>query len=184
VDISVFPIPVVNAGRDTVLFAGYSTTLKATYSPEVTRYEWKPVAGLSCSDCPNPVATPKMTTSYTVKVLNNGGCTSSDAVNVFIVCKEVNLFMPNTFSPNGDGMNDIYYPRGRGIKLVRSFKIFNRWGEQVFRRDNFNANEVSSAWDGRFKGRELAPDVYVWIIDVVCDNDTIITLKGDVALVR
>jgi gliding motility-associated-like protein len=184
VDVTVFPIPVANAGRDTVIFAGFSTSLGASYSPDVRRYEWTPATGLSCYDCPNPVASPKATTNYTVKVFNSGGCVSSDAVTVFVVCKNVNLYLPNTFSPNGDGMNDVFYPRGRGIQVVRSLKIFNRWGEQVFRRDNFNVNETSSAWDGRYKGRELAPDVYVYIIDVACDNNTIITLKGDVALVR
>jgi gliding motility-associated-like protein len=184
VDISVFPIPTANAGRDTVLFAGYGTRLNAFYSPDVVRYEWTPTTGLSCYDCPNPLANPKMTTNYTVRVFNNGGCISSDAVTVFIVCKDVNLYMPNTFSPNGDGMNDVYYPRGRGIQQVRSFKIFNRWGELVYQRENFNANDPSTAWDGRYKGRELAPDVFVWIIDVVCDNNTLITQKGDVALVR
>lgn len=184
VDVTVFPIPVVNAGRDTLIFAGFSSTLNAAYSSDVNRYEWTPSDGLNCADCPQPVATPKATTTYTSRVFNSGGCTSSDAVTVFVVCKDVNLYMPNTFSPNGDGMNDVYYPRGRGIQQVRSLKIFNRWGEQVFRRDNFNANEASSGWDGRFKGRELAPDVYVYVIDLVCDNSTIITLKGDVALVR
>ena len=184
VDITVFPIPVANAGRDTVLFAGFSTRLGATYSSDVNRYVWTPTTGLSCYDCPNPVASPKMTTNYTVRAFNSGGCTSSDAVTVFVVCKDGNLYMPNTFSPNGDGMNDVYYPRGRGIQLVRSLRIFNRWGEQVYRRDNFNANEPSTGWDGRHRGLELAPDVFVWIIDVVCDNNTIITLKGDVALVR
>jgi gliding motility-associated-like protein len=183
-DITVFPIPISNAGRDTVLFAGFGARLNATYSPDVNRYEWTPSTGLSCYDCPNPVASPKLTTNYTVRVFNSGGCTSSDAVTVFVVCKDANLYMPNTFSPNGDGMNDVYYPRGRGIQLVRSLRIFNRWGEQVYRRDNFNANEAAPGWDGRHKGRELAPDVFVWIVDVVCDNNTIITLKGDVALVR
>lgn len=184
VDITVFPIPSANAGRDTVIFAGYSTNLNATYSPDVLRYEWTPTTGLNCYDCPNPVATPRMTTNYTVRAFNSGGCVSSDAVTVFVVCKDVNLFMPNTFTPNGDGMNDVFYPRGRGIQLVRSLKIFNRWGEQVYRRDDFNPNEASAGWDGRYRGRELAPDVYVYIIDLVCDNNTIITMKGDVALVR
>ena len=81
-------------------------------------------------------------------------------------------------------MNDVYYPRGRGIQTVRSLKIFNRWGEQVFRRDNFNANDAAAGWDGRFNGKELVPDVYVYIIDLACDNKTIVTQKGDVALIR
>jgi gliding motility-associated-like protein len=92
--------------------------------------------------------------------------------------------MPNTFSPNGDGSNDVYYPRGKGIQTVRSLRIFNRWGEMVYRRDNFKPNDPGAAWDGRFQGRELPPDVFVYMIDVVCENQSIVTLKGDIALIR
>jgi gliding motility-associated-like protein len=92
--------------------------------------------------------------------------------------------MPNTFSPNSDGMNDVYYPRGRGINTIRSMKIFNRWGQLVYSRENFQANDPTAGWDGRFRGAALPPDVFVYVIDLVCDNQTIITLKGDIMLVR
>ena len=92
--------------------------------------------------------------------------------------------MPNTFSPNGDGMNDIYYPRGRGINTIRSLRIFNRWGQMVYERKNFNANDASAGWDGTFKGARLSPDVYVYILDLSCENNSIITMKGDITLIR
>jgi gliding motility-associated-like protein len=92
--------------------------------------------------------------------------------------------MPNTFSPNGDGMNDVYYPRGRGIERVRSLKIFNRWGQMVFIRENFNANDPGAGWDGKYRGILSTPDVYVFMIEVFCENESIVTLKGDVMLVR
>ncbi len=81
-------------------------------------------------------------------------------------------------------MNDIYYPRGRGINTIRSLRIFTRWGQQVYARENFNANEITSGWDGNFKGTQLAADVYVYILELVCENRTIISLKGDITLVR
>jgi gliding motility-associated-like protein len=185
VRVTVYPYPSVNAGPDVVITSGSTNLqLKPTFSNDVRTMKWTPADGLSCTDCPNPFATPKTNTSYTLTVTNGGGCESRDALTVTVVCEKSNLFMPNTFSPNGDGMNDVYYPRGRGIQTVRSLKIFNRWGEQVFRRENFNANDAAAGWDGRFNGKELVPDVYVYIIDLACDNKTIVTQKGDVALIR
>ncbi|NJO24909.1 MAG: gliding motility-associated C-terminal domain-containing protein [Bacteroidia bacterium] len=130
------------------------------------------------------MATPKVNTTYTVTVSNNGNCIATDFVTVFVTCTKGNLYIPNTFSPNGDGMNDIFYPRGRGINAIKALRVFNRWGQLVFEKQNFNANDASSGWDGTFKGAHLTPDVYVYIIDVVCENNTLLTFKGDVSLIR
>lgn len=182
--ISVFPIPTVDLGPDTTISGGTSIQLNAQYSNDVQNFLWSPPTGLTCTTCPAPTASPGITTSYTLTVTNNGGCTSNDAINVFVICNSENIFMPNTFSPNGDGVNDVYYPRGRGINTIRSLRIFTRWGQQVYARQNFNANEITSGWDGNFKGSKLAADVYVYILELVCENRTIISLKGDITLVR
>ena len=65
-----------------------------------------------------------------------------------------------------------------------SLRIFTRWGQMVYSRANFNANDPSQGWDGRFSGNVLPPDVYVYTLELVCENQTIITLKGDITLVR
>ncbi len=184
VTISVFPYPVVNAGNDTTIQVGFFTQLNATYTPDVQSILWSPSVGLSCTTCPRPVATPTFNTVYSVTVTNNGGCTATDAVSIFVVCNDGNIFMPNTFSPNGDGMNEIYYPRGRGINTIRALRIFNRWGQLVFEKRNFNANDPSAGWDGTFKGTKLSPDVYVYMMDLSCENSSIITMKGDITLIR
>jgi gliding motility-associated-like protein len=185
VRIDVFPFPTLDLGPDITMRAGTTNqVLNATVSNDVVSYLWSPATGLSCTTCPAPVATPRVTTTYNLRVTNNGGCITNDAVTIFVVCLNSNLFMPNTFSPNADGMNDIYYPRGRGIERVRSLKIFNRWGQLVFIRENFNANDPGAGWDGRYRGILSPPDVYVYTIEVFCENESIITLKGDVMLVR
>jgi gliding motility-associated-like protein len=184
VRISVFPYPVVNAGRDTTVAVGYPVTLQGSFSGDVTSLQWSPSTGLSCTNCPNPVALPSNNTTYTLRVVNNGGCVSTDAVTVFVVCTNGNIFIPNTFSPNADGVNDVFYPRARGISQIRSMRIFNRWGQLVFEKQNFNANEVSAGWNGLFRGSPAPSDVYVYTMEVFCENSTIITLKGDVTLVR
>jgi gliding motility-associated-like protein len=101
-----------------------------------------------------------------------------------VVCTNENIFIPNTFSPNGDGMNDLFYVRGRGLTQIRSVRIFNRWGQQVFQKTNVIANDAGAGWDGTFKGQPLSPDVYVYMVEVVCENNALIMLKGDVMLVR
>ena len=94
------------------------------------------------------------------------------------------VFIPNTFTPNGDGQNDYFFPRGKGIDRMSSFRIFNRWGEVVYEKANFNANDASSGWDGTFKGKKLNPDVFVYTIDIMCENNTILNYKGNIALIR
>jgi gliding motility-associated-like protein len=184
VTINVFPIPTVNAGPDVTIAVGSSIPLTANPSIDVLSILWTPATGLTCTTCPNPIATPKTNTTYSIKVTNEGGCTSSDEVTIFVVCTKGNLFVPNTFSPNGDGQNEVFYPRGRGISIIKGLRIFNRWGQLVFERHNFDANDISSGWNGTFKGAALPPDVYVYMLDLECENNTVLTIKGDVTLIR
>ena len=184
VRISVFPVPLVNAGPDITIPAGSSTPLNANPSPDVVNLSWTPPDGLSCTTCPNPIATPKKKTEYIIQVTNNGGCVNTDKITIFVTCTTDNIFVPNTFSPDGDGNNEQFFPRGRGIATVKSFRVFSRWGQQVFQRQNFLINDAAAGWDGTFKGQKLPPDVYVYIIEVYCENGALINLKGDVMLVR
>lgn len=184
VTLTVFPIPVVNAGNDTTISVGNSVTLHAEVSDDVTSILWQPSTALSCTTCKDPVSNTKQTTNYTVTATNNGGCYTMDQINVTVICKEGNIFLPNTFSPNNDGVNDIFYPRGKGLYSIRSMKIFNRWGQTVFSRESFNANEADKGWDGKFQGKTADEGVYIYMIEIVCENSQIIIEKGNVALIR
>ncbi|MGZ8538438.1 MAG: PKD domain-containing protein, partial [Flavisolibacter sp.] len=182
--VKVWSLPTVSAGVDQNIVVGNSTNLKSVYSNDVISWQWNNGGSLSCFNCPSPVATPKQTTNYTLQVKNGGGCAATDQVSVFVTCNNGNLFIPNTFSPNADGVNDRFYPNGKGINMIRSLRVFNRWGEIVFERSNFSPNEISLGWDGSFKGQPLAPDVYVYTCDVLCQNNEVLTYKGDVTLLR
>ena len=81
------------------------------------------------------------------------------AANRIANCNGGNLFLPNTFSPNGDGKNDAFYPRGSGIRKIKSLRIFNRWGETVFTATDFDANDETAGWKGSYKGQPLPPGV-------------------------
>ncbi|AEW00739.1 hypothetical protein A4D02_12335 [Niastella koreensis] len=184
VQITVFPIPTVFAGNDTTVNTGTTVQLGATGSKDVTTYTWTPATGLSCNNCVSPKADVKGTVTYRLTVTNQGGCAASDDVTITSVCNGNNYFIPNTFSPNGDGMNDVFYVRGKGIDVVHSIRIFNRWGQTVFEKHDFNANDPNAGWDGKINGKIADMDVYVYIVELYCDNANIVPYKGNVALIR
>jgi gliding motility-associated-like protein len=94
------------------------------------------------------------------------------------------VFVPNTFSPNGDGSNDVFYVRGKGLERVKSLRIFNRWGQIVFEKRDFPVNDASAGWNGTFMGNRPHPDVYIYQVEVFCDNSEIIRFEGNVALIQ
>ncbi len=178
------PAPIINVLNNPTIAVGTSITLPITYGPNISAYNWTPPLTLSCADCPTPVATPKSTTKYTVTATDIYGCNNSNEVTVIVVCNDKNFFIPNTFSPNNDGNNDVFYPRGSGVARVQSMRIFNRWGELVFQRSNFAANDPSLGWDGTYKGRKAEIDAYVYVIELICENSVVIPYKGNVTLIR
>jgi gliding motility-associated-like protein len=145
---------------------------------------WSPTTGIFRNSYPGISVKPNSNTDYTVVVKNAGGCSAQDRVTVYVICNGANVFIPNTFSPNGDGVNDIFYPRGSGLFKIQTLRIFNRWGQVVFEKNSFDANDVTAGWDGTFKGARLNPDVYVYTIDIICDNNSILVYKGNVALIQ
>ncbi|WPV67311.1 PKD domain-containing protein [Chitinophaga sp. LS1] len=182
--VTVHALPVVNAGPDLTLATGNSYLIPTTGSADITNIEWWPVNYLDCVDCLQPTATPKTTTTYTVTATNTYGCKGVDDITIKMVCESGNTWLPNTFTPNGDGQNDIFYIRGKGIKTVKSWRIYNRWGQLVFERTNFGVEDITSGWDGKVKGVLVNPDVFVYVAEVVCDTNEDFTLKGNVMLLR
>ncbi len=185
VKIVVYPIPKFSiTQKDETIGVGSSVKLKTTSSADITNYRWKPYFGLDCHTCAEPVASPKTTTTYTAQAWNQGGCVAEDQVSVTVLCNNANIFIPNTFSPNGDGMNDVFYVRGKGISAIKNMTIFNRWGAVVFQKQNPNINDALAGWNGTFNNAPAAQDVFVYKVDVVCENNEIISLKGNVTLIR
>ena len=184
VKITVFPIPTVEAGIDRKINVGQSIDLIPIISSDVTEVIWQPTDGLTRNTFPSITVRPNQTTDYTVEAKNVGGCLAKDKVTVFVVCNGGNVFIPNTFSPNGDGVNDVFYPRGTGLFKIKSFNIFSRWGEKMFEKNSFDANDPSFGWDGTFKGTKLTPDVFIYSIEIICSNNTVLLYRGNVALVK
>jgi gliding motility-associated-like protein len=175
----------VNAGGDKNISVGREVQIVPQISKDVTNVTWTPSTGIiSNNESSSITVKPLQSIEYTIRVKNEGGCSAEDKVSVYVLCNNSNVFVPNTFSPNGDGANDIFYPRGSGIFKIQNLKVFNRWGEIVFEKSNFNPNDASAGWDGTFKGKPLPPDVFIYILQVVCDNNTALTFKGNIAIIK
>jgi len=184
VNVIVHPLPVVKAtaGESTII-AGGSTDLLAS-GANIISFLWEPGDLLNCDSCSRALAKLQETTTFTVIGKTQFGCEDSDKVRVQVLCDKSQLFIPNTFTPNGDGQNDVFYPRGVGLKIINSFRIYNRWGEMIFERKGIQLNDDSNAWDGTISGGKPLPDVYVYVVDGICDNGSPISWKGDVTLIR
>jgi gliding motility-associated-like protein len=147
-------------------------------------YTWTPSDGLSSTGVPNPVASPPGTTTYTVTVSDNdlnGSCAKSDTITIKVFefqCAFPTVFLPNAFSPNEDGQNDVLFVRGSFLEEI-NLKIYDRWGELVFETSDKNIG-----WDGTFKGRRLDPAVYVYHLNMTCIDGQENFEKGNVTLIR
>lgn len=181
--IFVNPLPVITIPAQLTIQNGFPVTIPATYSPNTISWIWSPATGLSCTGCPTPEAGPKFNTFYQVYFTDNNGCSDIGSIQVNVICTNSSLFIPNTFSPNGDGSNDVFYPRGKGLERVKMLRIFNRWGEVVYEKRDFSVNDASSGWNGIYKGNQPKADVYVYQAEVFCDNGDIIKLNGNIALI-
>lgn len=184
VTVTVHPIPTVEAGNDKTINVGQSVELLPTISNDVTEVVWFPTDGLTRNAYPGVTLKPTTNVEYTVEVKNAGGCAARDKVTVYVICNGGNVYIPNTFSPDGNGVNDEFYPRGTGLYRIKNMKIYNRWGEMIFERNSFLANDANAGWDGTFKGVKLNADVYVYTIDIICDNNAVLQYRGNVALIR
>ncbi|MFZ1451616.1 MAG: PKD domain-containing protein, partial [Ferruginibacter sp.] len=183
--IKVYPIPQIDAGKDITMKNGAApVTITPTISSDVTVTYWLSAPGILYSNSPSVTVQPKATTEYTVEARNPGGCKTTDRVTVYVMCDGANIFIPNTFSPNGSGTNDVFYPRGSGIFTIKLLRIFNRWGEVVFEKVNFSPNDPGAGWDGTVKGKKVNSDVFVYTAEVVCENNNSMILNGNIALLR
>lgn len=176
VTIYVSEAPTTDAGENAYLQIGVPGYLYAEVSPNST-INWTPPEGLSCTDCPNPIADPQETTTYFVEVTDEFGCSVSDSVVVYTY---PTIYVPNAFTPGGNADNPIFYAYGLGIASFQ-MSIYTRWGQLIFQSD-----DIHKGWDGTTNGIESQSGVYVWTLKYSTDVDpyTIKQEIGHVTLLR
>ncbi len=184
VNLVVHPTPTVEAGDDQTMIAGNIVQLQATATGEISSWLWQPPEGLWSPFTAATSASPKRSTVYSITVSTQYGCHATDSLRIKVLCDNSQVFLPNTFTPDGNGVNDIFYPRGKGIANIEHFRIYNRWGELVFERSNIAVDDKSNGWDGTKAGRALSPDVYVYSVEATCYTGEPIQWQGNVMLLR
>lgn len=183
VQVTVHNPPTVQAGDGGMILMGSPFHLNATGSSDIVSWSWSPSKYLNCTECPAPIATPLESQIYTVKATNNQGCIATDTVSLTLFCNASKIYIPNAFTPNGDGLNDHFSVLGQGIGMINSFRIYDRWGTLIFSRSNFKPDDKNGAWDGRIKGDNAPVGTYTYFVEMSC-NENKFTQKGTVNLLR
>ncbi len=175
----------VELGEDQTIILGDSIQIRAQTTVFDPLYTWFPLFNISCPDCPAPFVSPQQTTTYGVIVVDTFGCTAEDLITIFVESPR-NVFIPNVFSPDGDGFNDKFFVNAdlREVSIVRTMRIFDRWGDEVFNIDDFPPNDPSFGWDGTFKGDDVLPGVYVYYIEIEFADGRVESFKGGITVVR
>ena len=156
-------------------------TLSSNYSD--VEFNWSPLWGVTCADCSQNNVGPYNSTTYTItaSVSPNGNvCSASIRLPIHVI-PDYRLYIPNAFSPNGDGANDVYeiFGNKKAIKYL-DFRVFNRWGEKIY-----ESNDINFKWDGRYKGNLLPPAEYVYFLSIVfLDAHTEPQNKGTITILR
>jgi gliding motility-associated-like protein len=175
VNIVVNPLPTVDAGLDVEITLGTSISLSAT---GLGSFSWTPPNGLSCVDCPDPTAAPEQTTTYTITLTDANGCVNTDEVTVEVTLP-TSIYLPNAFSPDGNGVNDVFSIIQNQVLELVVFEVYNRWGEIIF-----HTTDINEGWDGTFSGKEQEMDTYIYLVQVIEIDHKTHSYTGNVTLLR
>ncbi|WP_020537938.1 gliding motility-associated C-terminal domain-containing protein [Lewinella cohaerens] len=148
------------------------------------QWMWSDPTHLSCLSCPTPTYSPTESTSLTLSIIDGDGCIASDELFVEVILKD-DIFVPNAFSPNNDGVNDLLVVyTGSSIAQITRLRILNSNRDVVFEQYNFRGNANNIGWDGRYKGELQNPSVFAYVLEVELVDGSLQQLTGTIALVR
>jgi len=173
----------VNLGDDFEINLGESVSLEVIIGSDNALLEWNLD---SCKNCPILDLIPLNTTAYQVNAIDTiTGCTDSDVVWVY-VSKERKVFIPNAFSPDENGLNDYatVFADDVSVRSIPSFRIFNRWGDLVFEKENLIPNMETEGWDGYFNNEKMQNGVYIYIVEIEFIDGETEVFKGDITLMK
>lgn len=175
VTMNVAPGASVNAGQDATIIAGDTYQIQATGSAGT--FLWTPSVGLNSTSTLAPVASPQATTTYTLSVTTPLGCIATDDLTITVVPYCVKPM--NAFTPNGDGINDLWLITNGNCLVKARAQVFNRYGNKVF-----ESNDYKNTWNGTYKGKPVADGTYYYVIDFNLINGKAVVLKGNLTILR
>lgn len=175
---------IVELGPDITIELGDSVRLEALSNIPGVALQWYPDSLFTDASLPVQYLSPTITTHLAVLATDSNGCSAVDRLVVNLL-KPRKVFIPNAFSPNGDGNNDVFLIfAGPDVNSIKDFLIFDRWGNQVFGRQAFQPNDPTFGWDGNFKGRPMNTDVYTFFATIEFTDGWVQIFEGDVTLLR
>ena len=175
VNLIIQPEIIANAGNDTIVQSNVYFQLHGTGG---ITYIWDPSNFLINPYVPNPSANISLTTTFVLTALDNIGCFDTDTIIVKAL-KGPEVYVPNAFTPNDDGTNDLFRPILVGLTSLNYFRIYNRYGELLFETTNIN-----KGWDGTFKGKKQAMANYIWTLSAKDTSGKMKEIKGNILLLR
>lgn len=152
---------------------------------ELTTISWDNTGSLNCSDCLEPIAQPTETSLFRLVVATENGC-RDEALLRILVRRDFPVYIPNVFSPNGEGDNDVFYifAKEGSVNVIHNFAIYDRWGDEIFYVQNALPNDPRFGWDGKYRGQVPNSAVFVYFAEIEMADGRIEIFKGDVVLMR
>ncbi len=171
------PKPIISFNPTSpTIFIGNSVALNASVTGNISTYLWTPPIGLSTTSSANTLANPLQTTTYNLKAISTDNCIANSNLTVKVV---TNTFIPNSFTPNGDGKNDVFrIPPTAALINLQYFIVYNRYGNKIF-----ETTDITKGWDGTYKGSKAGNGAYTYMLKAF-DNKGEVFLKGTVLLIR
>ncbi|HET8573548.1 MAG TPA: choice-of-anchor L domain-containing protein [Edaphocola sp.] len=173
--IQVYPSAVIDLPDSVQIWPGESYQIHP--NGNALYFSWFPPSGLSADNISDPVASPSVRTRYFVTAKTENGCIVKDSIDVLVNTTPV-YEAPNAFAP-GSGPNGVFKIEKRGFVKLKSFTVYNRWGNKVFETDDINRG-----WDGSFNGKPQPAGVYVYVIEAYADTGALVRKTGNVTLIR
>ncbi|HEY3387430.1 MAG TPA: gliding motility-associated C-terminal domain-containing protein, partial [Saprospiraceae bacterium] len=177
----------VELGDNQVISLGDSSLLQAIVNlpfDSLSSVMWTGIDSIDCPNCLTQLVAPIITTAYTVSVTSIDGCADRDSITISVTTDQ-KIYIPNIFSPNGDGINDVLSINiGDGVEEISSFEIFDRWGTLVFGAKDILPNDPTISWDGKMKGETMNPGVFTYVLVASFKDGERIVKNGDVTLIR
>lgn len=175
VNIQLNPNAQANAGFDQTIYEGQQVQLHGSGG---VSFSWVPANLVTDSSVSNPFTATTDTTTYILTVADANGCMDFDSVTVWVI-RTPHVYMPNAFTPNGDGKNDEFGVGYDEAFDLNSLMIFNRWGELIF-----HTNDPNGKWDGTINGQIAPMDTYIYLVNGYTTSDVPVTRQGNVILIR
>ena len=177
----------LNIEQDSIsLTLGESVTLRTFFNANAPTFSWSIIDDLSCSDCPEPTILPTEDRVYILTMVDQNGCVDQDTVVIDLTINR-DIYIPNAFTPNGDGRNDVFLLRTEfplAMETIMSFEIYDRWGGLIYESRDATPNNRQEGWNGQMSGKKLSAGVYVYKARVRFVDGVEETYAGEVLLIR